>query len=157
MIEHDEAEAVETSTDRSDLQARRRVVTTEGLGVADSLLGRRLASPGRRLGALLIDLALVGILTSLTTGLWLASVVGGVVLWLCVRGARGWWSWTWRGATGLVAALVAFLVVLGVTWDGPVYGGSAESWEAFGEAMASQDPEAQQRAVEQLAADLDPA
>ena len=90
----DELEVAEASVGRADLQARRRVVTTDGLGVSGSLLGRRLASPGRRLGALLLDLALVGVLTSLTTGLWLASVVAAVVLWLCLRGARGWWSWT---------------------------------------------------------------
>lgn len=89
--------------------------------VAPALLGTPLATPGRRLGALLIDLVVIGVLTAITSSV--ALVIWGVVATtLIVTAIRGpgrstpqLASTLFRGATGclgvvvLLAVLIAFL------------------------------------------------
>ncbi len=61
----------------------RSIITPDAFEVAPSLLGLPLASPGRRLGALLIDLAVIGIITLLTKSF--ALVLGLVAAALFIR------------------------------------------------------------------------
>jgi RDD family len=138
----------------ADTRQRRRVVTAEGLGVDPALLGRRLASPGQRLAAMAIDLVFVAALTN-APAVALAAAVAGAVLWLFLRRARGLRSWLWRVPAGLLTAAVAALFVLAIVDDGPSYSPSSAAWGEFGEAMASPDPEARQRALEVLQAELE--
>lgn len=61
----------------------RSIVTPDAFEVAPALLGLPLAPPGRRLAALLIDLAVIGILTQLTKSF--GVVLGLVIAVLFVR------------------------------------------------------------------------
>jgi hypothetical protein len=61
----------------------RSIVTPDAFTVATELLGTPLASPGRRLGAILVDLVVVGVLTALTKSF--ALVLGVVVAVLFIR------------------------------------------------------------------------
>lgn len=95
-------------TDDSDVK---NVVTPYAFAVAESLLGQPLASPRRRLAALLIDLLVVAVLT-LISGFYLAIVVLLVAL-------KTWWSLGQEdGTTGIklslaLAMLIALAVILG--------------------------------------------
>lgn len=130
--------------------------------VDPTLRGLPLASYGRRLTALLIDLGLIALLTQ-SGGLTLSTLLGIVTFWLCVRGATaGWWSRLWRGAVGLPVAFFVFLMALGLTWDGAhsVYGpnmgyGPSVDWGSFGADMASEDPEVQAAALARLDEELE--
>ncbi len=55
------------------------VVTPESLGVSPTVIGRKLAAPWKRLGAMLIDLMLVALL-SLLAGTWLGIATGAMLL-----------------------------------------------------------------------------
>ena len=61
----------------------RSIITPDAFEVAPALLGLPLASPGRRLAALLIDLAVVGLITLLTKNV--ALVLGFVAAALFIR------------------------------------------------------------------------
>lgn len=61
----------------------RSIVTPDAFEVSTALLGLPLASPGRRLGAILVDLAVIGVLTLVTKSF--ALLLGVVVAVLFVR------------------------------------------------------------------------
>ncbi len=58
----------------SNREEDKSIVTPFAFGVHDSLLGRRLASPVRRLFAVLLDLVCIGLLTLLPS-LWLSAII----------------------------------------------------------------------------------
>ncbi len=123
--------------------------------VDPTLRGLPLASYSRRLGALLIDLALVALLTQ-SGGLPLSTLLAIVTFWLIVRGRKKtWWSRLWRGSVGLVISFLVFFLVLGFTWEGAKGYGPNVDWGSFGVDMASQDPAVQAAAVARLEAELE--
>ena len=123
--------------------------------VDPTLRGLPLASYSRRLAALVIDLALVALLTQ-TGGLTLSTLIAIVVFWLIIRSRKKtWWSRLWRGSVGLVASFFVFILVLSVTWDGPVSYGPNVDWGSFSADMASSDPAVQAAAIAQLEAQLE--
>lgn len=89
-------------------------VAAEALNVTPDLLGKPLAKPSRRLWAILIDLAIVGLMSSIT-GLWLL-LVASFVGWRLRRRLlmRSWWL-----ATPL-AVLFTILLLAGAdaVWQG---------------------------------------
>ncbi len=101
----------------------RTIITPDAFRVDPSLLGIPLATPGRRLIALLIDLLVIGVLTALTNSVSL-FVWGAVAVFLLAMAFRSpgerrtqMTSMLFRGATGclglviLVSVLIGFLVV----------------------------------------------
>lgn len=62
-----------------------RSVTPEALNVAPELLGRRLATPARRLSAMAIDLLLIGVVSSVANS-WLVAALA----------LAAWWIWRQR-------------------------------------------------------------
>ena len=58
-----------------------RIVIAETLGLAPTVLGQRLAAPWQRLGAMIVDLAAVGLL-SLLSGPWLGLGTGAMLILL---------------------------------------------------------------------------
>lgn len=87
---------------------RARRVSAETLNVAPAFIGRPLASAGRRIAAMALDLALIGLASSWLNA-WFVSAAG----------LLGWQAWRRRrgaaaGAPKLVAAALAVLLVLGV-------------------------------------------
>jgi uncharacterized RDD family membrane protein YckC len=85
-----------------------RFVTPETLNVAPGLVGRLLASPGRRAAAMVVDLAAVGLLSSLSN-VWL--VIGLALVGVLLRGWIGA-DGRWRKTAGW--ALVALFALLAV-------------------------------------------
>ena len=61
----------------------RSIVTPDAFAVSDDLLGMPLASPGRRLSAILLDLVVIGLLTAVTKSF--ALVLGLVASVLFIR------------------------------------------------------------------------
>lgn len=123
-------------------------VTPDAFGVADSLLGRELATPWRRGVALLVDLLVIFALTQ-SGGLAFATILGLAVFWLIVRRARGWKSAFLRGTLALPAALLVFALTLPFVLD-IEYGPSVSQWHEFGEAMQSKDPKIREAAILEL-------
>lgn len=123
-------------------------VTPDAFGVADSLLGRELATPWRRGVALLVDLLVILALTQ-TGGLAFATILALAVFGLIVRRAKGWKSAFLRGTLALPTALLVFAVTLPFVVD-IQYGPSASQWHEFGEAMQSSDPTIREAAILEL-------
>ncbi len=82
-----------------------RFVTAEPLSVAPALVGRRLAEPGRRAGALAIDLLLLALLANL--GRWGLAAALLVLAWQVYLALGA------EGARPVVARVVAAVLVLG--------------------------------------------
>ncbi len=98
------------------IKDQRRWITPEPLNVSPDLVGAPLATPGRRAVAILIDVALVGLLSGVS-GAWLLGGLALVILQL--RSRRGATSGP-RLAVGWVGAvLIAVLALheLGSQWD----------------------------------------
>lgn len=90
------------------MTAGTRLVVPEALNVAPALLGATLASPGRRLAAMAIDLLLVGGLSSLANGWLLAGLALLVVDGLRRSAGRTPWpGWRWAALPLLLAGLWA--------------------------------------------------
>ncbi len=87
-------------------------VQAEPLAVAPSLVGAPLATPGRRAMALLVDLAVLGVLSQATS--WALVVALGVLALLVhhALAADGVRPWLARGVAG-----VLLLVALAVAWS----------------------------------------
>jgi RDD family len=87
------------------LRADRSLITAEDLSVAPELLGLPLARPWRRLLAIVVDLALVGLISTLANGWLLLVTMLGAVLQIHAQ---------WRGRTlsRLTLALLGGLFVL---------------------------------------------
>lgn len=101
----------------------RSVVTPDAFELSPELLGMRLAPPGKRLAALLIDLVVIGIITAVTQSF--ALILGVVVAVLFIRAGfkrtpvRGSaFDRAMRASVGCLGLLVAFV--------------TAALWAAFG-------------------------
>ena len=110
---------VETSAPRDP----RSVVTPDAFEVSPELLGLRLAPPGKRLIALLVDLVVIGIITAVTESF--ALILGVVVAVLLVRAGfkrtpvrSSVFDRAMRASVGCLGVLVALL--------------TATLWAAFG-------------------------
>ena len=95
----------------------RDFVTPDSLRVADHLIGVPLAKPSRRLGAMLVDLLLVAILTGLLDAIgFLIAVAGSVIVFRLSRGGEGrWYRRFYRHGLGCFGALLTFVALLFVT------------------------------------------
>jgi len=100
-------------------QDPRRTITPDAFSVAPGLLGIPLASPWRRLAAMLIDLTLIGLLAN-ARAVFFALAAAVFLFWMAIRGRKDSNS---RPATrmglGCLASSVAFIAVL-VMW-GPMF------------------------------------
>jgi len=95
----------------------RTIVTPEAFRVSADVLGFQLASPGRRLAAILVDLVCIGILTLVTRNFGL--VLGAVITVALIRGsARSLklpgdvFDRARRGAVGCLGLVVGFVTVI---------------------------------------------
>jgi|GEM_PF-206691 len=94
----------------------RDIITPDAFRVADHLIGTPLASPWRRAAAILIDLAVVGVLALLieAPGLIFATI-GAYLVWRFSRGTSDrWWKRLFRRAFGCFGSLLVFGVLLGL-------------------------------------------
>ncbi len=93
----------------------RDVITPEAFRVADHLIGLPLAQPKRRLGAILIDLLLVGILVALLDAVgFLLALVGAFFVFRLSRAktAGRWYSRFYRRGLGCFGAMLTFIVLM---------------------------------------------
>lgn len=91
----------------------RRIVTPYAFGIADELLGKKLASPSRRLVALIIDLILILFISSLNA-LFLAGFSAIAFLRTNIRLAKQKRFRRTRIALSAVIALLVFTVIYGL-------------------------------------------
>ncbi len=94
----------------------REIVTPDAFSVSPGLLGLPLAHPWRRAAAILVDLALIGLLANARAVLF--ALAGGLFLfWLAFRGRKAGLRSTMARATigcgGAVAVFVAVLAIWG--------------------------------------------
>lgn len=100
-------------------QDPRRTITPDAFSVAPGLLGIPLASPWRRLAAILIDLALIGLLAN-ARAVFFALAAAAFLFWMAVRGRKDSNSSPIaRAGLGCLGSTVAFVAVL-VMW-GPMF------------------------------------
>lgn len=98
----------------SNGQDPRTIITPDAFSVAPELLGLPLARPWRRLVAILIDLALVGLLANAPSVLF-AFAGAGMLFLLAYRGRKvGVGSKVARATIGCVGAVIVFVAVLAV-------------------------------------------
>lgn len=130
----------------TNIRDPRSIVTPDAFSVSEEMLGRPLATPGRRLAGMLIDLAVIGLLTAFVSGwgFFVWSLVGLVMLQLAFRSPGGSWTqgqlgratvWAFRGSTGCLGFFILFIVL--VSWWGSTFATSdvAEGLaESLGEA-----------------------
>lgn len=130
----------------TNIRDPRSVVTPDAFHVSDELLGLPLASPRRRLVAMLIDVVVIGLLSVLVSswGFLIWGLIGLGVLQLAFRGppqslARGnlgrVTGWAYRGSAGCLGIFILFLV--GVAYIGARSDFSAEQMEAVLEDFAA--------------------
>ena len=97
-------------------QDPRRTITPDAFSVAPGLLGIPLANPWRRLAAILIDLALIGLLANVRA-VFFALAAGAFFFWLAFRGRKNSTaskaSRVGVGCLGSTALFVAVLVLWG--------------------------------------------
>src|SRR5688500_11629694 len=85
-------------------------ITPEAFRVADHLIGIPLAKPSRRLGAMLVDLLFVSILTLMDAPAFLIAVVGSFLVFRFSRGGEGrWYRRFYRHGLGCFGALLTFV------------------------------------------------
>ncbi|HEX6589729.1 MAG TPA: RDD family protein [Longimicrobiales bacterium] len=95
----------------------REYITPEAFRVADHLIGVPLAKPSRRLGAMLIDLLLVALLTGLLDAIGLLiALVGSFLVFRLSRGGEGrWYRRFYRKGLGCFGALLTFVAIMFVS------------------------------------------
>lgn len=102
----------------TNIRDPRSIITPEAFEIAPALLGTPLARPWRRLAALLIDLAVIGILTAVTSGLGLFiwGFVGFILLQMAVRRPAHRFghitSVLYRGSIGCLGGTILLIVTL---------------------------------------------
>lgn len=117
----------------SSEQDPREIVTPDAFSVSPDLLGLPLAHPWRRAAAILIDLALIGLLAN-ARGVLLAVAAGLFLFWLAFRGRKaGLGSGAARAAIGCGGAVVVFVSVLAI-WTSLFLDEDTVLFEAEGEA-----------------------
>ncbi|MCL7974926.1 MAG: RDD family protein [marine benthic group bacterium] len=90
----------------------RRTITPDAFSVAPGLLGIPLASPWRRLVAILIDLSLIGLLAN-ARAVFFALAAAAFLFWLAIRGRKdSQASAARRTGLGCLGSTVAFIAVL---------------------------------------------
>lgn len=96
----------------------KQIVTPFAFEVHPDLLGLPLASPRRRLLALLLDLLIASILTALGA-FFLATAASILFFWLAIR-TRGkvWWKNIFRYGGAVFVSILVFALTLNVTKDG---------------------------------------
>jgi hypothetical protein len=99
-------------------QDPRRTITPDAFSVAPGLLGIPLANPWRRLAAMLIDLALIGLLAN-ARAVFFALAAAAFLFWMAIRGRKDSRSGAARMGLGCLASSFAFIAVL-VIW-GPLF------------------------------------
>ena len=115
----------------SNGQDPREIITPDAFSVSPDLLGLPLAHPWRRAAAILIDLALIGLLAN-AKGFLLALAGGGFLFWLAFRGRKaGLGSTMARTAIGCGGALAVFVAVLAI-WGSLFLNEDAVLFEAEG-------------------------
>lgn len=97
--------------------SQRDHITPEAFRVADHLIGVPLGRPSRRLGAMLVDLLLVAILTQLLDAIGFFIALGGafLVFRLSRGGAGRWYRRFYRHGLGCFGALLTFVALLFVS------------------------------------------
>jgi len=111
----------------TNIRDPRSIVTPDAFSVSEEMLGLPLATPGRRLAGMLIDLAVIGLLTAFVTGwgflIW--GLIGLVMLQLALRSPGGSWTegqlgratvWVFRGSTGCLGVFILAIVL--IAWWG---------------------------------------
>lgn len=95
----------------------KQIVTPFAFEVHPDLLGLPLASPGRRLLALLFDLLIASVLTALGA-FFLATAASILFFWLAIR-TRGkvWWKNIFRYGIAVFISILVFALTLNVTKD----------------------------------------
>lgn len=99
-------------------QDPRRTITPDAFTVAPGLLGIPLASPWRRLVAILVDLALIGLLAN-ARAVFFALAAGAFFFWIALRGRKN--STTSRASRvgiGCLGSTFLFVAVLAVWGPG---------------------------------------
>jgi hypothetical protein len=99
-------------------QDPRRTITPDAFSVAPGLLGIPLASPWRRLAAMLIDLVLIGLLAN-ARAVFFALAAAAFLFWMAIRGRKDSRTGAARMGLGCLASGFAFIAVL-VIW-GPMF------------------------------------
>lgn len=93
----------------------KQIITPYAFSVHKDLLGLPLASPSRRLSALLIDLTIASILTSLGAYL-LATAASGVFFWIVVRTKSSvWWKNLFKYGVATFASILVFALSYSLT------------------------------------------
>lgn len=102
------SEAAPNSNFTSEKETK-KFVTPFAFGVHDSILGMRLASPKRRLGAILVDMLCVALLTTLS-GFWFSAFVLIVAAYTLFR-LKGEDGKAWAKVALRVALIVSVLAI----------------------------------------------
>lgn len=97
----------------------RSIITPDAFEISKALLGTPLGRPSRRLWAMLIDLAVIGVLTAVTASISLI-LWGAVAIFFITMAFRRpgssfgqVTSWLFRGATGCLGVVILFGVLIG--------------------------------------------
>ena len=116
----------------SNGQDPREIITPDAFSVSPDLLGLPLAHPWRRAAAILIDLALVGMLAN-AKGVLLALAGGTFLFWLAFRGRKaGLGSTVARATIGCGGAMIVFVGVLAI-WSSQFLNDDMVLFEAEGD------------------------
>ena len=103
----------------ADVPDPRSIITPDAFSVDPELLGLPLASPRRRLAAMLVDLVVVWLITLLLGGLGIALGLAAAAffVWMATRkeGADRVFTWVFRVAVGCLGLFI-LLVTAGVFW-----------------------------------------
>ncbi|MFT4635226.1 MAG: putative RDD family membrane protein YckC [Arenicella sp.] len=107
----------------NDTEENKNYVTPYAFGVNDSLLGKALASPSRRLFSFIVDMAVVGSLTLMSTTIMAASIfiVSGVGLFKGGNKDAHDGTQTWVPRIFIAAAVIS-AIVLGASLIGSSFG-----------------------------------
>ncbi len=133
------------------IQDPKQIVTPHAFEVSPDLLGLPLATPKRRLFALLLDLLIASILTLLGAFV-LAFAVAGIFFWLAIKSRGSVW---WRNLIRYSVAGFASFIIFGITYyfadsdapsektvnvnNQPVAASDSIDWAEFTKAMLSTD------------------
>jgi PAS domain-containing protein len=133
----------------------RTIITPDAFHIQPSLLGAPLASPSRRLVAMLIDLVLLGFVVNAPG--WLFALLTAFVLWRATSrksGARGGVGRFFLRVAGVLVAFVGVLSMLGAIGGLFSGGGEGEGRRADDDAPAATEaPDAAAAAIADAAPD----